>query len=451
MSSAAIGGGNTSITRDGKNQRRNDTNDNNNYAAWRAAIDAKMAGARAAMQAAIQAAKAGEKPYGPDGRSYSGNDSPPSVPSDTSTSSGGFFCGVGSSTYCLVGNGVTDIMIKLFAHEVKITKTTTYNWVQDKAPSGDGYYVPKEPGEWHGESGTTVSAVDAGGDTACDSFHYFAYDDPDWPDDPRGPKGNKSRLYGFMNHADNLFNGLVTNSKGNLIASPGRLQSNTLSLGGFCEDEPFRIRSWDIFETHELDVPIYKLEGEYIKEGAFHPAVMFDVTYPGSSFVMQVGSPMQGYTPLEGAFVFDMHLKKWGKMKHTYSVAVDFNQLPGNDYSNTGISAGLMHTDGRIRIMDDEPAEGFIRYGKIGFYRLGMTRLLETRIDLKDPASGKVRIDSSMDGRNLDALIFKEYVYNNAVTVRMYPDIQARWFTIKISGKYDLQYMEVRGNITGRR
>ena len=146
-----------------------------------------------------------------------------------------------------------------------------------------------------------------------------------------------------------------------------------------------------------------------------------------------------------------MHLKKWGKMKHTYSVAVDFNQLPGNDYSNTGISAGLMHTDGRIRIMNDEPAEGFIRYGKIGFYRLGMTRLLETRIDLKDPASGKVRIDSSMDGRNLDALVFKEYVYSNAVTVRMYPDIQARWFTIKISGKYDLQYMEVRGNITGRR
>ena len=56
-----------------------------------------------------------------------------------------------------------------------------------------------------------------------------------------------------------------------------------------------------------------------------------------------------------------------------------------------------------------------------------------------------------MDGRNIDTTLQQTFSFTNSNTVRVYPNMRVRWANLKITGKYDLQYMEVRGNISGRR
>ena len=209
----------------------------------------------------------------------------------------------------------------------------------------------------------------------------------------------------------------------------------------------------DIFDPTLIpqDLP----EG-YTIEGEYHPAVEFSFTTPGSVVVVGDGSPLLGYNNIKGALVFDRLLKKWGKMNVEYTNLVDFTGAntannPIVDYTNTGMFAGTLHSDGKIYLFDHKPADSFIRYGKVGYYRLGMVHFLETRIDFRDYATGSIRLDFSMDGRNIDPSLSHIRYYQDALSYRVYPNQRSRWSTLTISGNYDLQYMEVRGNISGKR
>jgi hypothetical protein len=200
-----------------------------------------------------------------------------------------------------------------------------------------------------------------------------------------------------------------------------------------------------------VTIPGYELYGDY------HPPIGLDITYPEANYTLQTGSPFQSYDTLKGAFVFDMHLKKWGKYKWDYKALVPLQGINSGysgtsfDYTDLGITAGLLRTDGLIYLFDHIPTEGFLRYGKMGYYRLGMVHFLETIMDFRDFADCTIRIDSSLDGRNLDSSVYLEESFTDVLGIRMYPNMRYRWYTITISGKYDLQYMEVRGNISARR
>lgn len=197
----------------------------------------------------------------------------------------------------------------------------------------------------------------------------------------------------------------------------------------------------------------------YTLEGEFHLASEFSVLFPGANYVIQEGSTFQSYSNdnLQGAFVYDLHLKKWGKWKWDYKVLVPLASANSGyntgafNYTDLGITAGLLRNDGLIYLFDQEPSEGFISYGKIGFYRLGMVHFLEAQLDFRKPFTGDVRIEASRDGRHITGTQFLEQSYTDVNCVKMYPNMRYRWYTITISGKYDLQYMEVRGNISSRR
>lgn len=180
------------------------------------------------------------------------------------------------------------------------------------------------------------------------------------------------------------------------------------------------------------------------------------ITVPGVTFNLGVGTPAPIYPTYAGAFVLDIQLKKWGKYKGNHKLIADYNPQNSNlngaiSYTNFGIRSGSLLTNGTISLFDNAPTDSWIRYGKIGFYREGFTNLREVRVHFRTLSTGNIITDSSYDGRSLEPALQTTTAFSGVKSVIAYSDYAARWHTVKISGKYDLQYLEVRGTISGKR
>lgn len=179
-------------------------------------------------------------------------------------------------------------------------------------------------------------------------------------------------------------------------------------------------------------------------------------TLPGTSFLLQTGSIEAVYPTFTGSLVYDLHLKKWGKYKGDHKLLIETTPLNtasygSISYTDLGANAGIFATDGLIRLFDSVPNDSWIRYGKIGYYRLGMSNLLEVRASMRNPSDFVVVTESSMDGKVLD-MSKNTYTYHyDEVVAEDYLDISARWHTVKIAGNFDLTGLEVRATLAGRR
>lgn len=213
------------------------------------------------------------------------------------------------------------------------------------------------------------------------------------------------------------------------------------------------VRSIDI--TNELVIE-RELPSEYRIRGGGGRFPGYSYTYPGYYYNITQGVPYNGYQNFEGFYCLDLHLKKWGKGKQQFVNMIDF--YPTNVYNpasytatDKGITGGIKLSTGEVFMWDNEPADSWIRYGKIGYYRLGMCHFLESRIDFRKPATGNITLDFSINGRGIEVEWQQEYVVTEDYGIVIFPNQRARWMTITISGKYDLSYMETRANISGRR
>ena len=158
----------------------------------------------------------------------------------------------------------------------------------------------------------------------------------------------------------------------------------------------------------------------------------------------------------KGAFVYDLRLQKWGKFNCEYKLIVDYqgvtNAMPDNlATDNFGVDAGVLKADGFIYSFTADSDVSWIRYGKIGFSRQGFTKGLEVRADFRTPSKGSITIDSSMDGRDLDPELQLDFPYEYCRSFVAKFSNAARWQTVTISGRFDLQFLEFRGNISGIR
>lgn len=180
------------------------------------------------------------------------------------------------------------------------------------------------------------------------------------------------------------------------------------------------------------------------------------LTAPPASFIIQKGSIGEIYPTYQGSLVYDLELKKWGKSKIEFQCLVDYmpinagltGQVAASDFE---MKMGQLNSLGQIHVYDKYPADSWIRYGKAGYYRLGHTEMLETKVHFRNPANGTIRIDSSMDGRHIDPTLTVSEALNNVREYTFKYKRNGRWFTISLFGTWDLQFMELRGNITGRR
>lgn len=170
-----------------------------------------------------------------------------------------------------------------------------------------------------------------------------------------------------------------------------------------------------------------------------------------------IESPTPSQFPLfKGAFVYDLRLEKWGKFVGDYYQLVDFqgitNAMPNNLTTDVdGVDGGVIKADGYLYAFTPDNVSSWIRWGKIGFYRQGFTKALEVRAHFASPSEGNLTIDCSMDGRDMvwDQQVDKPFEYTRSVEMQFTKS--AKWFNIKVSGQFDIQYLEFRGNISGKR
>lgn len=180
------------------------------------------------------------------------------------------------------------------------------------------------------------------------------------------------------------------------------------------------------------------------------------VTLPPGSFLLQKGSIAPVYPDFEGALVYDLYIKKWGVLKTPYKRLLDYQPLNdqsggGIPYNRFGILGGVLKSNGGVYLFDDQPTDSVIKYGKLGYYRLGVTSVEEVRVHFASLCTGTLRVEGSLDGRNLGADSNKSIDYEDTANVTLTGGFPARWHNIVVSGIYDIQYMEYRAVVQGRR
>lgn len=179
-------------------------------------------------------------------------------------------------------------------------------------------------------------------------------------------------------------------------------------------------------------------------------------TYPPATFLVSDGSVAPIYPDYAGAFVLDLMLQKWGKVKATYRCLLDYQ--PVNEasepvtYTNFGMDTGVLTVNGSISKFDTTPTASRLRYGKIGYDRKGFMQMQEVRLGLRNTptAACTLQLDSSYDGRNLELSSHAE-ITCTASSNTLYATQSGRWHTITLEGNFDLQYLEIRANLSGRR
>lgn len=180
------------------------------------------------------------------------------------------------------------------------------------------------------------------------------------------------------------------------------------------------------------------------------------ITIPGGTFLLESGSPAPIYPDFTGGLVYDMHLKKWGKMDLEHKAVFDYMAVntykPGDQsFTRFGIFGGVLKADGKIYIFDAEPAESYITYGKVGYYRQGMTSPEEVRVHMRNPSDFTVRVSSSIEGKLIEPTFTRSTDFVQTSRAIHYGGYAAKWHNITISGKYDITYLEFRGIQTGKR
>jgi hypothetical protein len=180
------------------------------------------------------------------------------------------------------------------------------------------------------------------------------------------------------------------------------------------------------------------------------------ITIPGGQFLLQQGSTDPVYPTKVGAFVYDQHLKKWGKFKGAHKVLFDYAPINGSDnntvpYDRFGIEAGILDGDGKIWLFDEWPADSKIKYGKVGYTRLGFTDLHEVKYQFAAPCSGGILVEASLDGRAIENALSEYATFDSILNGVLYYKKSARWYSISITGNYDIQHLEVRATQGGRR
>lgn len=180
------------------------------------------------------------------------------------------------------------------------------------------------------------------------------------------------------------------------------------------------------------------------------------ITIPGGTFFLRSGSAAPVYPTIEGALVYDLQLKKWGKMRQRYKHLLDYSPINSTssgivDFAAFGILGGILTSAGKIKLFDMYPTDSYISYGKIGYYRDGNTSPEEVRVDFRTQCTGYLKVETSLDGHFLASELTKTQTYTAASSVTLYGAYPGRWANIEIGGIFDINYLEYRGFKQGRR
>lgn len=178
--------------------------------------------------------------------------------------------------------------------------------------------------------------------------------------------------------------------------------------------------------------------------------------FGGGSFYLQDGSAEPLYPTFTGAYVYDTHLQKWGKFVADHKGLIDYKAVNKyiageQSFGRFGVSGGCFTEDGMLHIFDTLPENSWVTYGKIGYSRQGMTTVEEVRVHHRIPVSGTIAVETSLEGKNLNVELVSASDYIGSNQWQHNGGFSGRWHNVKVSGQFDISYLEFRGIIQGKR
>lgn len=180
------------------------------------------------------------------------------------------------------------------------------------------------------------------------------------------------------------------------------------------------------------------------------------VPIPDMYALFKSGTPAPFYPLYKSAVFLDLLYKKWGRYARNHRVQydlmpvnrVDAGVVPQRDY---GIRAGALREDGRLTYFTSDVNDAKITYGRLGFYRLGVTTLTALVLRFAENANCTVILEVSYDGETIQS----EYTIATTITERTQVTIpftvKGKWFNIKLQGKFNLIGLSYEGEARGRR
>lgn len=180
------------------------------------------------------------------------------------------------------------------------------------------------------------------------------------------------------------------------------------------------------------------------------------IPLPPTAALFQKGSLSPYYPTYKGAAVYDMLLTKFGVYNNDHKALV--NLMPVNRVDSTimpvidaGMFGGALRPDCKVSLFKEGNPASYIVYGKIGYYRRGMSLATEAVAHFSVPATGQLIVECSMDGRTINRDLSYAVPLNGDRLAILPFTLRAKWFTIRVEGNFELTYLELRAERKGRR
>lgn len=180
------------------------------------------------------------------------------------------------------------------------------------------------------------------------------------------------------------------------------------------------------------------------------------VNIPDTSALFRKGTPAPFYPTYEAAIVYDFLLEKYGRYSNKHKEI--YSLLPTNRADSTvtptrdlGLRGGFLRPDRKLGYFSNAAPDSEIVYGRFGSYRLGITRGTKAVARFNGKTTGTIIVECSLNGATVDEGLTQALEFKDAVTVEFYFTRTAKWFNIRIRGKFDLIGLSFESDPRGRR
>ena len=175
-----------------------------------------------------------------------------------------------------------------------------------------------------------------------------------------------------------------------------------------------------------------------------------------NSVLYQKGSLAAYYPLYKGAIVYDSLLEKFGSYDSPHYMV--FGTMPVNRADLTvvplpdvGIFAGAISETKEAKMFNANTPEALAVWGKIGYYRQGMTAMQEIRAYFKEKAYGNLIVEVSMDGVAVDPTLTLAINFDGESSAILPFTAVGKWFNIRIEGRFNLTTLQINSEAAGRR
>lgn len=176
----------------------------------------------------------------------------------------------------------------------------------------------------------------------------------------------------------------------------------------------------------------------------------------GSTWLNQYGSAAPIFPSFKESLVLDTHLNKWGKLSQPHSLLVDL--APINSHKQRRVNpntfsmqAAMLDSQGKVWMFNNQPTISELRYGKLGYHRLGFTDLEEMRLWFGRQSTGILQIEPSLTGDKPEGSLIKESAFDGTTSLVANYSLSARWYNVTLKGQYDVKGIEFIGRKSARR